>query len=118
MIIMELGSATPNPSHDGRKRSGWQSAKEFPKGQRFALNGSQGGLGARFIGASDTIEDPRCIAALLAAARPSEPKNYAEISASFAEPIPAETVLDRLIAAGTVQPSDVQRAVTPTGDQA
>lgn len=116
MIIMELNDQVENPGFDGRKRSGWQSQKLFPKGGRFALTGGYGGLGARFIGGDGAIEDQRVIASLLAGSKPSEPKNYAEISASFAEPVPPETVLDKLIAAGAIVPADIQKAIA--GDHA
>lgn len=117
MVIMELTKEVENVAFDGRKRSGYQSQRLFPKGTRFALMGTAGGLSARFTTGDETFEDQRLIVALLANAKPSEASSYAEIAISLPEYVDAERVLDQLLLAGVVDERAIRTAAMAAGDQ-
>jgi hypothetical protein len=116
MVIMELKGAVPNPAFDGRKRSGWQSVREFGKGQRFALLGSAGGLEVRFIDTQDVGDDPRLVTALLAQSAPASARNFRELAITLPDGVTPETVLDRLLADGRLTEQDI-RAAAVAGNQ-
>ena len=110
MVIMELKAGVDNPGFDGRKRSGWQSVKQFPKGERFALTGSPGGLQVRFIATQDVADDQRAIVALLAQATPADARNFRELAITLPDGVTPETVLDQLLTSGRVTESDIRQA--------
>ena len=118
MVIMELKTKIENPGYDGRKRSGWQSNKQFDAGTRFSLSGGDGGnLAARFLSGGDPVDDQRVIVALLANAGPTEARDFNEVMATLPWAISTSAVLDELFAAGIVTAPDVRKAAQTAHDK-
>lgn len=117
MVIMELKSAVNNPAFDGRKRSGWQSCKDFEKGTRFALTGSGNSLQVRFITTQDEADDLRLVTALLAAATPAAARNFRELAVTLPDGVGAEAILDQLLADQRISEADVRTAALNAGNQ-
>lgn len=111
MVIMELKTQVDNPAFDGRKRSGWQSQKLFPKGQRFALLGAAAGLQVRFVDTQDVVDDQRLVVALLADASPATARNFRELAVTLPDGVTPETVLDQLLTSGRLTEQDIRAAV-------
>ena len=109
MLIMELNSAVDNPAHDGRVRGGWKSARQFKKGERFVLLGRGDDLAVRFTEQEGEAVDQRVVVALLAHAKPTEPRSFSEVAAALPEGVTAGTVLDNLMRAGVVTADDIRK---------